>query len=79
FRIKNSRPFQQDGGFSAKPVEDSLITIEGDYRIVVSPGLHQPGWSYVQGGTTRDLLPYKGYWVFMDHPDTLAGFSTTPL
>lgn len=72
-------PAYEDGGFSAKPVEDSLITIEGDYRIVVSPGLHQPGWSYVQGGTTRDLLPYKGYWVFMDHPDTLAGFSTTPL
>ncbi|HQN90416.1 MAG TPA: hypothetical protein PLK36_10115, partial [Methanoregulaceae archaeon] len=72
-------PAYEDGGFSAKPVEDSLITIEGDYRIVVSPGLHQPGWSYVQGGTSRDLLPYKGYWVFMDHPDTLAGFSTTPL
>jgi len=72
-------PAYEDGGFSPKPIEDSLITIEGDYRIVVSPGLHQPGWSYVQGGASRDLLPYKGYWVFMDHPDTLAGFSTTPL
>ena len=72
-------PAYEDGGFSPKPIEDSLITIEGDYRIVVSPGLQQPGWSYVQGGASRDLLPYKGYWVFMDHPDTLAGFSTTPL
>lgn len=72
-------PAYEDGAFSPKPVEDSLITIEGDYRIVVSPGLHQPSWSYVRGGASRDLLPYKGYWVFMDHPDTLAGFSTTPL
>ncbi len=72
-------PAYDDGSFSPKPIEDSLITIEGDYRIAISPGLHQPGWSYMPEGASRDLLPYKGYWVFMDHPDTLAGFSTTPL
>jgi hypothetical protein len=27
----------------------------------------------------HDLLPYKGYWVVMENPDTLYGFSTTPI
>jgi len=72
-------PAYQDGGFAPKPVEDSLITIDGNYSIVLSPGLNQPGWSYVQGDSSTDLLPYKGYWVYMNNPDTLAGFSTTPL
>ena len=72
-------PAYQDGGFAPKPVEDSLITIDGNYSIVLSPGLNQQGWSYVQGDPSTDLLPYKGYWVYMNNPDTLAGFSTTPL
>jgi len=62
-----------------------LISIENvgnvsGYTMVVSPNLNQPGWSYAKGGTILDLLPYKGYWVIMENgPDTLFGFSTTPL
>ena len=70
----------QNGGFSPRSVEGSLISIDGDYSIVVSPGLNQPGWSYVAGDATiPDLLPYKGYWVYMDNPNSLQGFSTTPI
>jgi hypothetical protein len=77
-------PDYQAGGFSPNPVEDSLITIYGDatepgYLIVKSPGINQPGWSYVRDGPTTDLLPYKGYWVYMENQKTLAGFSTTPI
>jgi len=73
-------PDYQNGGFLPKTVEESLVVIEGDYSIVVSPGLNQPGWSYVRNDTTsRDLLPYKGYWVTMDNPEILQGFSTTPI
>jgi hypothetical protein len=70
----------ENGGFSPRSVEGSLISIDGDYSIVVSPGLNQPGWSYVAGDATiPDLLPYKGYWVYMNNPNSLQGFSTTPI
>jgi hypothetical protein len=77
-------PDYQNGGFSPRSVEDSLITIYGDsttpgYQIVVSPGINQPGWSFVRDGPSMDLLPYKGYWVYMENQKTLAGFSTTPI
>lgn len=77
-------PDYQNGGFSQRSVEESLITVYGSpttpgYLIVVSPGLNQPAWSFVRDGTSQDLNPYKGYWVYMDNPKTLAGFSTTPI
>jgi len=72
-------PGYEEDGFGSKPVDEVLITIEGEYSIVLSPGLNQPSWTYVPGDSARDLLPYKGYWVFLNNPDTLAGFSTTPL
>jgi len=77
-------PDYQEGGFSARPVEDTLVTAYGNqenpgYLIVISPGVNQPGWSYVRDAMSVDLLPYKGYWVFMENPETLAGFSTTPI
>jgi hypothetical protein len=77
-------PDYQEGGFSARSVEDTLVTVYGDpanpgYLIVISPGVNQPGWSYVRDAMSVDLLPYKGYWVFMENPETLAGFSTTPI
>jgi hypothetical protein len=77
-------PDYQAGGFSPQPVEESLITIYGDstspgYLIVVSPGINQPAWAYVRDGSSVDLLPYKGYWVYMENQKDLAGFSTTPI
>ncbi len=79
WNIIGPAPEYQDGGFLSKQVEASLISIDGNYSIVLSPGLNQPGWSYVPGSTSRNLLPYKGYWVYMNQVDVLAGFSTTPI
>jgi DMSO/TMAO reductase YedYZ molybdopterin-dependent catalytic subunit len=78
-------PAYSDGTFPATPVDEALISIEYapggliGYTIVVSPAYNQPGWSYPRGGTVNDLLPFKGYWVVMENPDTLYGFSTTPI
>ncbi len=72
-------PDYKNGGFAPKSVEASLITIDPGYLIVVSPGLNQEGWSYTYGGDPEYLVPYKGYWVFMENPGILAGFSTTPI
>jgi hypothetical protein len=80
-----SAPAYGMGGFPAMPVDQALISIKEapgnltGYTIVISPGLNQPGWVYALGGPLEDILPYKGYWVVMDNPDTLFGFSTTPI
>ncbi len=71
--------------FPEMPLDEALVTIEevGElpgYAIVISPSLNQPGWSYAKGGQVYNVQPFKGYWVFMNNgPDTLAGFSTTPI
>jgi PKD repeat protein len=78
-------PPYADGVFLSMPLDQALISINqtpGDstgYIMVVSPGMNQPGWAYARGGTIQDLEPYKGYWVIMENPDTLYGFSTTPI
>jgi hypothetical protein len=67
------------------PLDQALISLKTTsgggtgYVIVISPGKNQPGWAYAIGGSIRDLLPFKGYWVVMENPDTCYGFSTTPL
>jgi len=71
--------------FQTMPIDQGLVSIEhvGDltgYVIVVSPHLNQPGWAYAKGGQVKDLLPFKGYWITMENgPDTMYGFSTTPM
>ncbi len=80
-----SSPFYENGTFPAMPLDQALISINETsgggtgYIIVISPGNNQPGWGYARGGPIRDILPFKGYWVVMDNPDTLYGFCTTPL
>jgi hypothetical protein len=76
----------ESGGFPNMTVEQSLVSVyvvpPGDltgYTIVVSPSLNQPGWTYTREGPSQVVLPYKGYWVIMENPGTLAGFSTTPI
>ncbi|WP_346866528.1 hypothetical protein [Methanocalculus sp. MSAO_Arc2] len=74
-----------------EPYETSVITAlasveetadgKTGYSIVISPSINPDSWvftrheyEYVPGmGATR------GYWVYMENPDQLAGFSTTPL
>jgi hypothetical protein len=67
------------------PLNQALVSIEyvgnyTGYTIVVSPSYNQPAWSYAKGGQIYDFIPFKGYWVVMENgPDTLYGFSTTPI
>jgi PKD repeat protein len=71
--------------FLPTSVDDALITIEyaqgglTGYTLVVSPAYNQPSWVYPRNGTPRDLLPFRGYWIIMENPDTYYGFSTTPI
>ncbi len=78
-------PAYQNGSFSGQVLTQSLNTIAetagglNGYTMVISPAHNQTGWTYAVGGQMYSLLPFKGYWVVMDNPDTLYGFSTTPL
>ncbi len=78
-------PAWDSGLFPAMPISQAFASIEytpgglTGYSMVISPALNQPGWSYAKGMTMQDLLPFKGYWVVMENPDTLWGFSTTPI
>jgi hypothetical protein len=80
-----SAPAYNGSDFPAMPVDQALISIKEapgnltGYTMVVSPGLGQPAWVYAQGGPIQSVLPFKGYWVVMENPDTLFGFSTTPI
>jgi hypothetical protein len=80
-----SAPAYEMGGFAPMPVDQALISIKEapgnltGYTIAISPNLNQPGWVYALGGPLHDILPYKGYWVVMENPDTYWGFSTTPI
>ena len=53
------------------------------YTVVVSPPLvSQVPWVYSRGDivTTHKMMLYgRGYWIYMENPDILVGFSTTPL
>jgi uncharacterized protein YvpB len=78
-------PPYSNNEFQAMPITDALISInqtseeQARFIQIVSPGLNQPVWLYSKGGTVRDLLPFKGYWVMIEKPDTLYGSSTTPI
>jgi len=66
------------------PLDEALasILVAGEfwgYTMVISPQHNQPSWTYGLGGDIEDLMPFQGYWVFMENADTLCGFSTTPL
>jgi hypothetical protein len=80
-----SAPAYNGSPFPSMPVDQALISIKEapgnltGYTMVISPGLGQPAWVYVQGAQVQNVLPFKGYWVVMENPDTLFGFSTTPI
>jgi TRAP-type C4-dicarboxylate transport system substrate-binding protein len=74
-----------NGVWQIQPLSQALASIiqAGSgltgYTMVISPPYNQTGWTYAAGGQNQDLLPFHGYWVVMENPDTLYGFSTTPL
>jgi hypothetical protein len=80
-----SAPAYDGSPFPSMPVDQALISIKEapgnltGYTMVISPGLGQPAWVYVQGAQVQNVLPFRGYWVVMENPDTLFGFSTTPI
>ncbi len=85
FSLIGPAPAPQGDEFPVMPINEAFTTIEEvpgslvGYVIVMSPALNQPGWAYPRGGVIRDIVPFKGYWVFMENSGTLGGFSTTPL
>jgi len=67
-------------------VDKALVSVEKTpagltgYTIALSPSVNPEAWSYTVGANkvpTMETGP--GYWVYMENPDTLAGFSSTPL
>jgi hypothetical protein len=78
-------PAYDGGPFPTMQVDQAFISIKEapgnltGYTMVISPGLGQPAWVYVQGAPVQSVLPFRGYWVVMENPDTLFGFSTTPI
>ena len=49
------------------------------YSIVVSPSINDDPFILTRPLAAQDLTTFRGYWVFMENDDTLAGFSTTPV
>jgi hypothetical protein len=81
-------PVQEDSlGWHFMPVDKALVSIEKTsngltgYTIVVSPPVNEYTWTYTvnqdRRGPTMDTG--RGYWVYMENEDELAGFSSTPL
>ncbi len=69
-------------------VDRALVSVEltpdGDrgYTIVVNPPLNREPWTVYtigQSGEMPLMNKNKAYWVYMENPGNLAGFSTTPL
>jgi hypothetical protein len=50
------------------------------YNQVVSPSINSTAFAWTRGDTSSipTLNRWKGYWVFMENADTMAGFSSTP-
>ena len=77
-------PACMNGTFQVMATDEAFQCIETSqngpgYVMIISPAWNQPAWAYVRGGQPQDLLPFNGYWVVMENPDTLYGFSTTPI
>ncbi len=68
-------------GFTqADGVSDALYPVRGKWSAAVSPAVNPEAWAVTPASTPApNVLPHQGYWVYMDAPGTLAGFSTTPV
>jgi len=82
------RPEQGDSlWWEFMSVDEALVSIEKTsnaltgYTIVVSPPVNEYTWTYPvnQDGWTPYMDTGRGYWVYMENDDELAGFSSTPL
>lgn len=65
---------QEDG------VSNALYPVRGKWSAAVSPAVNPEAWAVTPASTpAQNVLPHQGYWVYMDAPGTLAGFSSTPV
>ena len=64
---------------------DALISLDKapggaeGYLILVRPSIDPSPFVLFKPLPAQDLTTFRGYWVFMDNADTIAGFSTTPV
>jgi len=53
------------------------------YTKVISPSLNGVSWTFlrpaIMKASSPDMLPTKGYWVFMVNDGVLGGFTSTPI
>jgi hypothetical protein len=75
-------------GIAAQTALASVYYVSGannvGYSQVVSPAVNQSAWSGVRGpaidtAIAHNMLPCKGYWIYMTNPGTLAGTVFTPI
>ena len=71
------------GSMTASEAMQTAFLVTGDltgYAQVVSPAVNQPSWAFLRGGSSPpDMVPCKGYWLFMNNAGKLAGFTSTPI
>ena len=79
------RPGEDLQYWEYKQVDEALISIEKTsngltgYSMVVSPPLNEESWTYTINQDDDPAMDVgRGYWVYMENPDELAGFSSTP-
>ena len=67
-------------------VDNALVSVEkspeglAGYTIALSLSINPEAWTYTVGASKSPTMETGcGYWVYMENPDTLAGFSSTPL
>ena len=60
-----------------------VYVVTGDlvgYSKVISPSLNGVLWTHLRDGASPpNMLPTKGYWVFMVNDGVLGGFTSTPI
>ncbi|OIQ10699.1 hypothetical protein [Neomoorella thermoacetica] len=59
-------------------IDNALYSVRARWSVAVSPAVNPNPWAVTPGGD-GGVETHYGYWVYMDAPGKLAGFSTTPL
>jgi len=78
-------PLFTNPGMPVKPALSSIVQTPAalpGYTQAISPVVHcQPSWAYTpeMPGPGPMMLSGRGYWTWMENPDTLVGFGFTPL
>lgn len=59
-------------------IDNALYSVRARWSVAVSPAVNPNPWAVTPAGEA-DVETHYGYWVYMDAPGKLAGFSSTPL